>query len=256
MAIRSLTQAKLRPGSSLPLTASMICRAGIVLAHHGAEADLALLVAAVELAAPYDGELARSSAEAAHQEAGGAAGGAIVDADVSQTLNVADIRAQGDYGDAGANQFVDGFADQLMVERLEGDAGAASMRAIHQLIGERCRIHALDERDAGLCAAAFAGPRNGVSQHLGRAAGVGGQEDVEGCGVSRPAAIDGNDLADGLFDRRNGLLAYAAASIDDAIDGSSADAGAGRYLGDARPASKQGLFAAACLARTHVHPHF
>ena len=57
---------------------------GTLGAQHAAEAALALLVRAIELAAPHHRELAGAAAEAAHQQAGGAAGRAIVDADIGR----------------------------------------------------------------------------------------------------------------------------------------------------------------------------
>ncbi len=69
---------------------------GALGAQHATEAALALFVRAIKLAAPHDRELAGAAAEAAHQQAGGAAGRAIVEAEIAEMIDAGDIGQHGD----------------------------------------------------------------------------------------------------------------------------------------------------------------
>ena len=101
------------------------------------------------------------------------------------------------------------------------------------MLGERFRVHRLDERDLDVRVSILGRAREAVRQCLRAAAALAGENDVEAVrGICESGRASADNLADRFLDARDGLLMHPAAPIDDAIDGRSADARAGGHIGD------------------------
>src|SRR5258706_8234987 len=218
----------------------------VFVAQDSAKTNLALLVAAVELAAPHHRQLPWAPAKAPHEQAAGTAGRTIVDADVGQAIDASDVRPQREHRYAGTSELPHRLADNRVVDPLKRDAGAASLGTGQQPLGESSRVHPLDEGNVELRAASLACTSEGFTQDLGRASGIGGKKNVEvergvcGTAARRPDAR-ARHLAQCLLDPGGRLLPNTAARIQDAIDGCRADPSFGGDLCDPGPALEHAL---------------
>ena len=164
--------------------------------------------------------------EAAHQRAGGAAGGGVVDADIVQPAGGGRVRHQRHHGDAGAGEIVDGVADAGVVERDGGDAVEAGTLGL-QRGGEHVGVEDVDMD--GVDEGALAGePLGGLADLVGQQVHEGvaahGQDEAEAEGAVarqprgggiRPVA----ELEDGRLDPGHGPVPDARTPVDDAVHG-------------------------------------
>jgi hypothetical protein len=222
----------------------------------GEEAHLALLVGAIGAAAGDQRDLAGARAdEAADQQAGGAAGRAVVEADIGGALRLREVGDQGQHrhlpGDRGHR-----LAHQRMFERHEGDAvGALAVMA--QRAGERLRVEAFDEvRAAGRIErreGRILG-RNVVAEHAQVAVGAARQDEGEPH-RRRPQRLV-ERLARQVLERGRrldhalrGRGAHPGAAVEHPVHGRGRDPGA---LGDVpRPRSLFRIRNDFCFVKTH-----
>ncbi len=142
-----------------------------------------------------------------------------------------------------ARKLGDRLAHQRMIEHLHGDAGAAAFGADAQPLGERRRVHRLDERYLDVRTRFLRDAREGIGERFRAAAALTREHRIEPLRCvdrwrGRPTATD--DLADRFLDARDRLLMDAAAPIDHAIDGRGADTSTRRNGGDLGSAFEHG----------------
>ena len=111
------------------------------------EAHLALLMGAIAQAAGDHRHLGPARPDESGDElAGGAPGGAVVEADIGGAGRVGDVGDQRDAGDAALGERIDRLAHGRMLQRHEGDAVDLAADA-PELMGEQLRLEALDMLD-------------------------------------------------------------------------------------------------------------